>query len=407
MRAPGLRAGPLLLLAWRDVLHDRWLALGAACVLGATLAPLWTLWGLQAGIIGTLIDRQNRDPAMREIRPESGAGHRFDEAWFREVALQPGVAFVIPNTRSIAAQVDLHTAAAGNALRVDLLPTAAGDPLLGARAAPRHTGLVLSHSAAQRLKASAGNKVTLLLERQRGEKQEAAAALLAVEGVLAEDEYDRAVALAPLALLEDVQFWRDGYTVTVFGADGNGAAPRQAAYPLFRLYAHSIREVDALAASLEARGVAVYTRGREIAATLGLQKNVRAILAIVAAIALAGSVIALWALQLSTVRRKRRDFAILILTGHGRGWLIGTACLSATAVALAGAAIGLAAATLAGGAINTYFSAHFGATESAVRMAALDVVVGTAAALLLCLIPAAWGGWLASNMKAGDELREI
>ena len=61
----------LLRLTLRDLWYERWLAFCAACVLAATLAPLWTLWGLERGVIGTLIERQNRDPAMLQVLPET------------------------------------------------------------------------------------------------------------------------------------------------------------------------------------------------------------------------------------------------------------------------------------------------------------------------------------------------
>ncbi len=71
MRTPRLRARQLIRLAARELWHERSLALCAACVVAATLAPLLTLWGLEQGVIGTLINRQNRDPVMRQVLPES------------------------------------------------------------------------------------------------------------------------------------------------------------------------------------------------------------------------------------------------------------------------------------------------------------------------------------------------
>ena len=71
---PRLRLGQLLRLSWQDLWHERGLACCAACVLAATLAPLWTLWGLERGVIGTLIERQDSDPLMRELVPAASGG---------------------------------------------------------------------------------------------------------------------------------------------------------------------------------------------------------------------------------------------------------------------------------------------------------------------------------------------
>ena len=110
--SPRLRPAQLLRLAASDLRHERWLAFCAACVLAATLAPLAILLGLERGVIGTLVERQNRDPLMRQVLPEASGGQRFDAAWFARVARFPEASFVMPNTRAIANQVDLYADAA-------------------------------------------------------------------------------------------------------------------------------------------------------------------------------------------------------------------------------------------------------------------------------------------------------
>ena len=172
------------------------------------------------------------------------------------------------------------------------------------------------------------------------------------------------------------------------------------------MYAASIRDVEALAARLEAEGISTHTRAREIAATLGLQRNLRTVLALVAGITLAGAAVALAALQISTVRRKRREYALLKLTGHGRDWLVALPCLNAVAVALLGGVLALCVYGAGAAAINAYFADHLVAGEAAVRLRAGDVAAGSLAAMLVSLLPALWGGWRASNVEAADELRD-
>jgi putative ABC transport system permease protein len=395
----------LIRLAARELAHERALALCSACVVAATLAPLWTLWGLERGVVGTLIERQNRDPVMRQVLPESTGAHRFDRAWFDAAARWDGVAFVTPNTRAIANQVDL-VAESGTSVRVDLIPTAEGDPLLSGAQPPAKGQLVLSAAAAARLQATAGPALTLALERERDGRSERSALALELSHVLPADGYDGLAAFVALEVLEDIQSWRDGYTVPALGEAGAGPAPKLAVYPLFRMYASSIREVGVLAQRLEDAGIAVYTRSREIAATLGLQRNLRAVLAMVGVIALSGAVAALVAMQVATLRRKRRDYALLKLVGHGRDWLIALPCVHALAVASLGALLALGVYAFAASAINAYFADHLGVGEKAVKLRADDVAWGFAAALAISVLPALWGGWRASKVEAADELRE-
>jgi putative ABC transport system permease protein len=403
---PAVRWGQMLRLAVADLWHERWLAFCAACVLAATLAPLGTLWGLERGVIGALIERQDQDPVMRQVLPESSGGQRFDAAWFARVRAWPEVSFAMPNTRAIANQVDLFADGAPAPLRVDLLPTAPGDPLLGQAAVPPGRSILLSAPAAQRLKVAAGSSVRLALARQREGTLETAVVDLSVAGVLKLALLDSPAALAPLALLESVQAWRDGYRIEGFGPAGSGPPPVAAHYPLFRVYASSIREVGALAARLQGEGISTYTRAREIDATLGLQRNLRTVLALVGAIAAAGAIVALAALQMATVRRKRREYALLKLTGHGRGWLMALPCVHALAVALAGGLLAMLFYGVTAAAINLHFAAHLAVGEAAVRLRATDMAAGLLAAILISVLPALWGGWRASQVEAADELRD-
>ncbi|MCK6433121.1 MAG: hypothetical protein L6Q68_08825 [Aquabacterium sp.] len=375
-------------------------------MLAASLAPLLVLWGLEQGVVGTMIDRLERDPVMRQLLPDGAPARRFDEAWFGQVRRWPGVEFAMPNTRAIANQVDLFAEGADTPLKVDLLPTAAGDPLLAGSALPPPGTVMLGALAARRLKVEAGARVTLALERQREGRGEHAAVSLTVAGVLPEVRSERPEALAPMALLETVQAWRDGYTVPAWHAEGNGPSPQVADHPLFRIYARSIRDVRGLAMKMEADGIPVFTRAREIESTLGLQRNLRAILAVTAAVVVTGAVAAVAALQIASLRRKRREHALLKLTGHGSKWLVGVASLGALGVATLGLLLSFAAYGVMAAFINQRFAPDFAAAESTMRLDVASAALAVAGTVLVAVLPAAWGGWRASRVDAADELRE-
>jgi len=404
--APRLRLAQLWRLASRDLWHERWLAACAACVLAASLAPLWVLWGLERGVVGTMIERQNRDPLMRQLVPASSGSKRFDAAWLAHVRSWPDMAFVIPTVRSTAALVDLYADDAPAPLRVDLRATDQGDPLLGGLPPPAASALVLSADAAKRLGVIAGKPLKISLTRERQNRSEFAAIPVQVAGVLPLNASEGTMALAPLALLDAIEAWRDGHVIAAFGPEGDGPPPPRDVHPLFRMYARAIQDVGPLAARLEAEGISTYTQEREIASTLGLQSNLRTVLGLVAAVTVTGAVIALSALQIATVRRKRREHALLKLTGHGQAWLVALPCVHAVATALAGGALALVVYALGAAAINAHFAKYLGAGEAAVRLGAADIAIGLAATILISVLPALWGGWRASRVEAADELRD-
>jgi putative ABC transport system permease protein len=117
-------------LALRDYLHERLLSACAVMGLAAVLAPLLVLFGVKSGIINTLSDRLIQDPRNREISPV-GSG-RYSADWFPAMHDRPDVAFVIPQTRSIAASMILYNKNSANprTVLVSIIPTAKGDPLL-------------------------------------------------------------------------------------------------------------------------------------------------------------------------------------------------------------------------------------------------------------------------------------
>lgn len=408
-RAPGrpaLRVLALLRMALRDLWYERTLAVCTACVLAATLSPLLVLWGLERGVIGTLVERMERDPLMRRITPAATGTNRFDAAWIERVRAWPEVAFVIPTVRYSASLVDLYSADASMSLSAELFETAPMDPLLAGATPPTGHALVLSAAAAERLNTRQGQTLQLSLGRERDGVVERAILEVTVAAVLPRSAGTRESAFVPQSLLAGIESWRDGYLVPGFGNAGGGAPPIREVHARFRLHTHSIRQVEDVARRLASEGVATDVDSPQIAATLGLQRNLQAVLALVAGVTIAGAVVALSALQVAAVRRKRREYALLKLTGHGRSWLVAMPCVSAAAVAMLGAVIGFAVYGVAAWAINRHFASHLAEGEQAVQLGGGEVGLGLAAALLVSLVPAVIAGWRASRVEAADELRE-
>ena len=176
-------------MAWREAAAKRWhrawllaapapfaLALGVAEVgeglasvvlvnayglglgLAAVLAPLLVLFGVKSGIINTMADRLIEDPRNREIS-SVGSG-RYGTDWFKMMAGRTEVDFIIPQTRSIAANMIIYKmdGEQTRSVVVDLIPTDKGDPLLEnwATVPTENTAIVLSEPAARKMKVTAG-----------------------------------------------------------------------------------------------------------------------------------------------------------------------------------------------------------------------------------------------------------
>lgn len=406
----------LLRFAFADLRRDGLLSGCSMLMLAASLAPLLTLFGLEHGVIGTMIERQDKDPAMRLIVPEVTGANRFDASWFARVAQWPEVAFVLPATRAIAGLVDL-VPAGGEAVRVpvraSVLPTAAGDPVTRGFGAERlHSApgepvaVILSAGAARKLAATPGMRLDLVISRSRGGVSEPAIATAEVRGVLPVERYAGDAGFVASSVIEAIQGYRDGHAVAALGWAGDGPAPTIDSYPLFRLYTRSIRDVAVVTARLQAMDVTLFTREGEIAATLGLQRNLIAVLLIVSTLAALGFAVAMVALQIATVRRKRREYAILQLVGYGRGWLVALPCVEAALLAAGGIVLaGLLYAGAAAG-INLHFAEHLAQGERACRLAPSTATALAVLALLVSLLPALLAGLAAAAIDPGDELRE-
>ena len=114
------------------------------------IAPLLVLFGLKFGLVSSLTERLETDPASREIIPLGGG--RFSAAFIAQLGERSDVAFAVPRTRQIAATAQVGT------LTLEMLPTAAGDPLLAGLPMPHGLDqIVLSHTAAEKLAARPGD----------------------------------------------------------------------------------------------------------------------------------------------------------------------------------------------------------------------------------------------------------
>ncbi|MFZ0789759.1 MAG: FtsX-like permease family protein [Chromatiaceae bacterium] len=399
----------ILRLAYRDFAHERRISLCYVLALMAVLAPLLVLFGLKFGLVDTLGQRLVESPANREVL--AVGSRRFEQAWFERMAGRPDVAFVVPNTRRIAASLSrLLNPAKGLDLRaLQMIPTGPGDPLLGeSTVTPQGLAeLVLSASAARKLGAGAGDRLVARIDRHRNGRDEGVVWELTVAGVVAPEALADDAALVPLALLVATEDYRDGVAVPELGWDGGPPTAGPRSYARFRLYATSIYSVAGLESDLTAEGIEVRTQVAEIAAMQALDRNLSRVFWLIALIGTLGFLASLAANLLANVERKRRELSIVRLIGFPTLSLVLFPVAQAVLVAVLGALAALVVYLPVASALNGWFAESLQPGESICRLLPIHVSIALTATLLGAAAAAAWAGWRAARIEPAEGLRDV
>ncbi|HKS12541.1 MAG TPA: FtsX-like permease family protein [Pseudomonas sp.] len=398
---------PLLIasLAWQDYRNDARLSACSVLALVAVIAPLLVLFGLKFGLVGSLTERLQRDPGVREIIPLGGG--RFDATFVARLSARNDVAFAIPRTRQIAATAELLLPAKGRAVTVEMLPSAAGDPLL--QGAPLPAGLrqvVLSATAAQKLGVQPGEQLVASFSRQQAGQLQWRQTRLQVVAVLPLAAFERDGLFASLALLEAAEDYRDGRAVPALDWPGEAqAVADQRVYPAFRLYARALGDVEPLRQFFAERSVLVSTQAAQIAQVQSLSRNLDLVFWIITALAVSGAIAAIAAGAVAAVERKQRELSVLRLLGLGTGALLLFVVLQALFSGVLGAAFAALLYALAEQGLNRLFMQVPG--EYASHLLPLHYFIALLAVLLASTLAAALGGWRVARIDACEGIRDV
>ncbi len=386
-------------LAWQDYRTDAWLSACSVLALVAVIAPLLVLFGLKFGLVSSLTERLESDPATREIIPLGGG--RFSSVFVEQLGQRSDVAFALPRTRQIAA-----TAQVG-ALVLEMLPTAPGDPLLGSLPVPKGLDqIVLSHTAAEKLAARPGDWLEASFARQVAGRVEAQRTRLQVLAVLPLEAFARDGLLADLRLLEAAEDYRDGRAVPALGWAGDAVGvSEQRVYPGFRLYARNLTDVEPLRAYFAGQNLLVSTQANTIAQVQSLNRNLSLVFWIIAGLALAGAFAAIFAGALAAVARKRRELSVLRLLGFSTGGLLLFVVLQALYSAGFAAVLSAGLYGLAEAALNKLFVQVPG--EHASHLLARHYGLALVAVLGVSAVAAACGGWRVARIQASEGIRDV
>jgi putative ABC transport system permease protein len=393
-------------LAARDCLYDRRLFVCFAAAFAAVLAPLLVVYGLKYGIIDHLIGTLTEDPRNREV---VGIVNRsFDAAWFERMRARPEVAFVIPRTRTLAATafLDRPGPATGRSVTAELIPTAAGDPMLGAPASLVDARtIVVSQSAARRLGVAAGDPLTFWVVRDSAGARERVDVAVTVAAVAPSAVFQRDAAFVSLPLLTAVEDWREGRAVPAFGWEGT-PPPQARVYAGYRLFARSIFDVAQLEADLQREGLEVRTRAAEIESIVSLDRNLSLIFLVVAGIALAGYTLSLGASLWANVERKRREISVIRLIGVPRGAARAFPMVQAVLIAAAGLAGAIAVYGAAAIALNTLYAGDYVEGAQICRLTGVHLAIAAAGSLAIGVIASAIAAARVVRIEPSEGLRD-
>jgi len=399
----------ILWLAYRDFLYERRISLCFVLALMAVLAPLLVLFGLKYGLIDTLAQRLVESPYTREIIGV-GSGH-FDTAWFQAMTARPDVAFVIPNTRRIAASFSsLQQLATGEQLQaVQMIPTGPGDPLL-ATVQPQPTQLeqvILSYPAAHKLNAKAGDRLEARITRRRNNQPESTALQLEVVAIAPEAALPDEAVFVLLDLLLATEDYRDGLAVARFNWPGTPMPESERVFARFRLYSKSIYDVASLRDALLQASIEVRTQAEQIELMQSLDRNLSRVFWLIAGIGITGFLASLAANLLANVDRKRRELSIARLLGFPTRSIILFPVIQATLIGTWGGIAAILVYFLVATLLNIGFASSLQKGELICYLVPVHFLIAFLATLLCALAASAWAGYRASCIEPAEGIRDV
>jgi putative ABC transport system permease protein len=436
-------------MALSDYRHE---ALFSACsvfVLAAVLAPLMVLLGVRNGVISAMTDRLLRDPRTLEIIPV-GSG-KYSSEWFRGLSARPETAFVVPQTRSIAATISLINPNQPNLGQnvTQLIATAPGDPLLERYGLPE-AGFVrdeknadslypaplviISASTARKLavpvsprelEGSAGYWLEGRVERVVQGRREAAGVNLRVAAVLPPEAVGVDAVFVPLEALAAAEDYRDGKTVPLFRAlaapraekrreaapekfeDYSASLYREREYASFRLYARSLDAVEPLWKWLTAREVEVYVKVEEIEAVKSLDHAFSVIFGLITGAALFGFAASTAGNALAGVRRKSRSLGLMRLLGFPGAGIVLFPVVQALLTAFSGAVLAGLLYLIVAFAIDSLFSASLPGKAAVCSLSSGQTLAVFAAVLAVSALSSVAAARQAAGIEPSEVLRDV
>ncbi len=365
------------------------------------------LFGLKFGIVNSMVSNLVENPSNREIRPIGSGAYRAD--WFKTMQARDDVAFIIPKTRALAATIQLKSKTSPRILSTELIATKVGDPLLYKLAVSPvgYYQVVLSHNAAQKLRVKKGDRIDASLSRQYRGKREREHISVKVIDVADLSVTSRNIAYISLDLLVASENFKDGKEVIKLGWEGHEHDETKRDYPSFRLFTHSIYQIEKLVNELQQQGIRVKSNTTEIQTIQSIDKNLSIIFWIIAFVGAVGFALSLGASLWANVDRKKKDLSILRLVGFQGGKIVLFPVFQAFYTGVLGWLVAVLIYLIAETVINKVLAPELGLDDNLCFLLPEHFFWALALTLCTAIFAAILGGYRASNIEPSDGLRDV
>ena len=345
----------LFKLALRHLFFERMMTICQIAALACIMAPLLLLFSLRFGILTELHNKLMNDPKVLSLTLDMS--YRLDSSFFENLAARPEVGFVVPQITALNALVDLKFP--GAAVRISVLPTKPGDPVVLSSNLSFEQPLgsdeaFISYNLAQLRGLKVGDVVTMVVSRTRNGVRESVRTSLKLRGIVEERFVNDDCLLLNLDLVNAIDDYRNGYNPVLL-SDGSKVNPQPRLYAKFRLYAKDLASVIPLYYYLVNQNLNVSSKVREIQNLKAVSHVLNFIYGVIALVSVAGGALALTGLVLSALRASKRNFVLLRLMGQGSTGIYGVVMIEGLFIATVGFALALTLYSIGAGIFNTYF----------------------------------------------------
>ena len=393
-------------LALRDLFRDRLFLLCNIAVLAGVLVPLLILLGVKNGVYEALIGQLLSNPATLQIDTQGNA--ELTEAEIAPLRDWPDIAFLTPRTRSQFDYVNLYAPSEGGAALREalLLPTGPGDPNLPPGMVLAEDEIALSPLLARQMHLTEGDVIELVTQAETRPKQ--LRLPVTVRHILPETVATGRSVMADFAVLDRVEAFYDNYALPEYGVtEGRPLAERQPRFEGLRVYARSLEGLGPVQERLEAElGIGTSARTREVAAVLGLGRNLDLALGLTSALATTGLAAALLFGFWSDAMRKRGVLAALGMLGIPPRSLALFPVVQAVITAVLGLALSFALYAGAAAMAARMFAQGLPGEAPVTRLDWPQGMAICAAVLVIVLVAALASAWSALRVDPARTLRE-
>ncbi|OCG00340.1 ABC transporter permease [Gilliamella sp. wkB112] len=305
----------IIRLSLADLWYDKKVSFCIIASVISVITPLLLLFSLKYGVVSQLRQQLLSDPQNLEIKIVGNL--QLNNTKLDWIKKQPETAFVIPLTRSLNTQADLISDSSHFVNNAEIIPTDSHDPItLTFPSLDSNNQILLSALAAEKMQATIGSWVKMIITRQLDGKIEKGITQLEVKGIIPESRYNRAAAFVTLDLLIEMENFYDGYQSTIFQtATGLQNPSKHTLFARARIYANSLDDVAPLSFKLREQHIETRTQANAIENMQAIDRVLTFIFSVIAITAIFGCILSFTGSFLSNIDRKRKDIAFMRLIG--------------------------------------------------------------------------------------------